>query len=266
LPLKAVEPRRLHREIAEQIRGLIDQGEYPVGERLPSERELAESLGVSRPSVREALIVLEVEGSVKIKVGSGIYVLEPSQRRPKFEREDSARERPLEVLHAREVVEASIAAEAATLAHRDHIGIIDDVIARMERCSGRHSTWIALDREFHISIAAVLGNSVLTHLVEDLFNKRMSPYFERLASYFEDDSTWRQALAEHKAVRDAINAGDPETARRAMRMHLNLSRSRFSRGFGETPRPPYVMGENEPQASNLTGKQPISHAQKRRRS
>ena len=72
MPLQTIEPRRLYRQIAEQLRGLIRAGEYPVGARLPPERDLAAQLGVSRPSVREALIALEVEGLVEVRMGSGI--------------------------------------------------------------------------------------------------------------------------------------------------------------------------------------------------
>jgi len=71
VPLEAVEARRLYRQIADQLRALIDSGEYAVGSRLPTERDLAEQLKVSRPTVREALIALEVEGRVRIRVGSG---------------------------------------------------------------------------------------------------------------------------------------------------------------------------------------------------
>ena len=70
----AIQPRRLYRQVADQIRTLIESGEFAVGERLPGERELAEKLGVSRPTIREALIALEVEGLVHIRMGSGIYV------------------------------------------------------------------------------------------------------------------------------------------------------------------------------------------------
>src|SRR5437773_2224100 len=78
VPLEAVEARRLYRQVADQLRALIDSGEYAVGGRLPTERDLAEQLKVSRPTVREALIALEVEGRVRIRVGSGIYVSEPA--------------------------------------------------------------------------------------------------------------------------------------------------------------------------------------------
>ena len=78
MSFKVDESRRLYRHIAKHLRDLIDSGEYPIGGRLPSERELADRLQVSRTSVREALIALEVEGLVRINVGSGIYVLGPS--------------------------------------------------------------------------------------------------------------------------------------------------------------------------------------------
>ena len=74
MPLQPIETRRLYRQIADQVAGLIARGEFPPGARLPTERELAQLLGVSRPSVREGLIALEVEGLVDVRVGSGIYV------------------------------------------------------------------------------------------------------------------------------------------------------------------------------------------------
>src|ERR1044071_8733938 len=77
MPFQSIEPRRLYRQIADQIRTLIRSREFPAGTRLPPERDLARQLGVSRPSVREALIALEVEGLVEVPIGSGIYVLGP---------------------------------------------------------------------------------------------------------------------------------------------------------------------------------------------
>ncbi len=75
MPLIAVDNRRLYRQIADQIAALIEKGEYGAGQRLLPERDLARQLGVSRPSVREALIALEVEGYVEVREGSGVYLL-----------------------------------------------------------------------------------------------------------------------------------------------------------------------------------------------
>src|SRR6476469_7358516 len=80
MPLQALEPQRLYRQIAEQLRALITSGEFKPGERLPAERDLAKQLGVRGPSVREALLALEVEGWVEVRTGSGVYVLEQVKR------------------------------------------------------------------------------------------------------------------------------------------------------------------------------------------
>src|SRR5256885_13049232 len=111
VPLQTIAPRRLYRQIADQLRALIERGEFPVGSRLPPERDLAVQLGVSRPSVREALIALEVEGLVEVRVGAGIFVAMP---RP-VPVADPSNEAPgpFEHLRARWLLEGEIAAEAA---------------------------------------------------------------------------------------------------------------------------------------------------------
>ncbi len=82
MPLQTVEPQRLYRQIAEQLRALIGSGEYQTGARLPAERDIAKELGVSRPSVREALIALEVEGWVEIRTGSGEFSGQMASEQP----------------------------------------------------------------------------------------------------------------------------------------------------------------------------------------
>jgi DNA-binding FadR family transcriptional regulator len=227
LPITAVEPRRLYRLIADQLRELIAGGEYPVGARLPAERELADALGVSRPSVREALIALEVEGRVRISVGSGVYVTEPGPAA----RVSAEHEGPFEVLSAREVVEAAVAAEAAAVP--GDLAALDAALARAEACPGPNRSHVAHDRAFHVALAARTGNAVLARLVGELFDQRINPYFAKLARYFETPHTWRAAIEEHRAVRDAVAAGDPRAAGEAMRRHLRLSQERFSASFGE---------------------------------
>ena len=105
MPFQSIEPRRLYRQIADQIRGLIKSGEFQAGSRLPPERDLAKQLGVSRPSVREALIALEVEGLVEVRIGSGIYVL-AANGKPRLLPDDAeAPAGPFELLRARYVIE-----------------------------------------------------------------------------------------------------------------------------------------------------------------
>src|SRR5215470_15412464 len=125
LPLEAIEPRRLYRQIADQLRHLIDQGEYAVGSRLPAERVLADRLGVSRPTVREALIALEVEGRLKIRVGSGIYVIE--HQPAAVAASGLFYEGPLEVIRARAFIESAVAEEAARRVSADDLARLDAV-------------------------------------------------------------------------------------------------------------------------------------------
>jgi DNA-binding FadR family transcriptional regulator len=231
LPLEVLAPRRLYRQIADQLRQLIDDGEYPVGSRLPTERELAEKLGVSRPTVREALIALEVEGRLRIKVGSGIHVIEPRRAAPVPDPIAG----PFEVIGARAVIESAVAEEVARVARPEDIARLDAALTEAETTRQSREVWIALDRGFHIGVAAALGNAVLERCIGDLFDQRIHPYFQRLAQHMENPATWRAAHAEHKVVRDAIAAHDPPAARAAMAEHLARSHERFARDFGEAP-------------------------------
>src|SRR3954471_22770589 len=103
MPLVAVDNRRLYRQIADQIAALIERGEYGAGARLPPERDLAKQLGVSRASVREALIALEVEGYVEVRVGSGVYVTGREAAPAASLPADSG---PFELIRARWIIEA----------------------------------------------------------------------------------------------------------------------------------------------------------------
>jgi DNA-binding FadR family transcriptional regulator len=232
VPIVAIQPRRLYREVADQLRQLIESGEYGPGTRMPPERDLASQLGISRPTVREALIALEVEGRVKIRMGSGIYVTETAHAVPKILPADGI-EGPFELLRAREFIEGAIAAEAAQKARPAEIARIDEILARMHNLSAERDAMIAVDREFHTRIAAMLGNAVLERFVGELFDQRINPFFERLSAYFEDDSTWKLATSEHAAIRDAIAAADPAGAKTAMERHLRASQERFSHNFDD---------------------------------
>lgn len=231
----ALEPRRLYRQVAEQIRMLIESGELKPGTRLPPERELADRFAVSRPTVREALIVLEVEGHIQIRMGSGVYVSQkPLDSAPVLPSDEG--EGPFEVLQARCVIESGIAEEAARLVTPEGLARIDAILERMEGSLDDAAIALACDRNFHTAIADMIGNSALNRFTGLIYDSRSSPYFTKLASYFEGPHTWKLALEEHRLIRDAIAAGDPAAAREAMRHHLTLAQKRFSESFGEEPR------------------------------
>ena len=226
MPLQLVEPQRLYRQIADQLRALIGKGEFAVGTRLPAERDLARQLGVSRPSVREALIALEVEGWVEVRIGSGVYVQNRSRRAaaPVAATEWG----PLELIRARRAVEGETAALAAQSARRKDIEALDGAIARMRELADRNVMPLDADRAFHLAIAASAGNAVLTETVQTFWDSRRGPIFTRLRGYFETVPSWRAAIAEHEAIRDAIAAHDANAAREAMHRHMDKSHQRFS--------------------------------------
>lgn len=230
MPITAIQTRRLYQQIADQLRSLIEEGEFALGDRLPSERDLAEKFGISRPTVREALIALEVEGRIRIKVGSGIFVTAPQAP---MALSLGSIEGPFELLRAREFIEGAVAAEAAARATPADILVLDDLLQRMDGGEHASPTMIGLDRDFHAAIAGILGNAVLVRFIEELFNQRINPYFERLSSYFENAQTWGEAVEEHRTIRDAIAIGDGEAAKGAMQRHLQQSQSRFSLNFGD---------------------------------
>ena len=229
MPLQAVEPQRLYRQIAEQVRSLIVRGEFLPGARLPAERDLAKQMGVSRPSVREALIALEVEGWVEVRTGSGVYVLErPGQANGEDHKVPPTEWGPLELIRARRVIEGEIASLAAAQAKRKHLQAIRAAIESMREDADRNVAPLAGDRAFHTSIAAACDNVVLLETVQTFWDARRGPLFARLGDYFETVPSWRMAIAEHESVYDAIAAHDPEAARAAMQAHMDKSHARFS--------------------------------------
>jgi len=229
MPLQTVEPQRLYRQIAEQLRSLMVGGEFMPGSRLPAERDLARQLGVSRPSVREALIALEVEGWVEVRTGSGVYVLERGGKaNGRAVKVPASEWGPLELLRARRVIEGEIAALAATEARRKQVEAIRAAIASMHDDADKGVQPRAGDRAFHTAVAQAAGNVVLSETVQTFWDARRGPLFEKLGAHFESVPSWRKAIAEHELVYDAIQARDGNAAREAMHHHLDKAHSRFS--------------------------------------
>lgn len=242
MPLQTVEPQRLYRQIAEQLRTLISAGEWAVGARLPAERDLARQLGVSRPSVREALIAMEVEGWVEVRTGSGVYVLDrnkpPSHDGNGLAEQISPDEwGPLELIRARRVVEGEVAAMAATQAKRKHIDAMDKAIASMKLDADHGVLPLEGDRAFHTAIVESCGNVVLIETIQRFWDSRRGPLFERLGGHFETVDSWRSAIAEHQAILDAVRNHDADAARAAMHEHMDQSHKRFSVSWRQAKQP-----------------------------
>ncbi|MES2247519.1 MAG: FadR/GntR family transcriptional regulator [Pseudomonadota bacterium] len=234
MPLQTVEPQRLYRQIADQLRGLIGKGEFDVGARIPAERDLAKQLGVSRPSVREALIALEVEGWVEIRTGSGVYVLDRSHRSSAPAGGTGAEWGPLEIIRARRLVEGETAATAAQHGKRKDIDAMRRAIQRMREMAARNEVPHEGDRAFHLAIVNACGNVVLTETVQGFWESRQGPIFARMIDYFETMASWQAAIGEHQTILDAIAARDPAAAREAMHQHMDKFHQRFSASWRRT--------------------------------
>jgi DNA-binding FadR family transcriptional regulator len=258
--VEPVRPRRLYRQVADQLKHLVESGAFAAGDRLPTERELAQQLEISRPTVREALIALEVDGLIDIRMGSGIYV-RPRRVEPDvfaaYEPAVSPIGGPFEILSARALFEGAVAEQAARIATPDSFGAVDAAMSAMESARHPSAERLALDRAFHIALADLLQNDAVTKMIGDLFDQRVHPYFAQLASHFENAGSWGDALAEHATIRDRVAANDSVGAGEAMRLHLMNSQKRFSESFGDGP-PPAEARAASAAAPNRAAKPPHS--------
>jgi DNA-binding FadR family transcriptional regulator len=207
---------RLYQTVAEKITRAIVSGEYKVGDRLPPERELAATLRVSRPTIREAIIALELEGLVQVRTGSGVYVIAD---RPTDAAAVPMDIGPFELTEARLIFEPEVAALAASLITPEEIMELDNLLKEMEK-DNRVGTGEIADQQFHQKIADATRNSAISALVESLWTVRSrSPQCVRM---FQKSKAKGHlpVVAEHRAVLDALRSGDARAARLAMQTHL----------------------------------------------
>lgn len=228
MPIQAVDSDRLYRKIARQLSDLIAAGEFAPGQCLPAERSLAQQLGVSRPSVREALIALEIAGKVEIRVGSGVFVTEPRPQAVLTASEEG--EGPFELLQARRVVEGETAAGAAQAATSAELEAIEAAAQQHAEAGGSLESHEG-DRAFHLAIAKANHNGPLVAVVQMLWDQGRGAIWKQMEKHFETPSLRSATLRDHRAVYDAIAAHDPRAARTAMRRHLSRVEREFASGL-----------------------------------
>jgi DNA-binding FadR family transcriptional regulator len=208
---------RLYQSVARDIQARIDAGEFPVGSRLPGERELAEMFNVSRVTIREAEIALEALGLISIKTGSGVYVRQRSDADRSALPDVSA----FELTAARAIIEAEAAALAA--AHITDAGVkeLQALVAKMSKTPTDDESGEETDRQFHFAIARIANNPVIEHFVHQLWRIRNeAPRVRRIyQNVCSKDAGAR--TDEHKAILDALAKKDPSAARAAMREHFH---------------------------------------------
>jgi GntR family transcriptional regulator, hexuronate regulon transcriptional repressor len=191
---------RLYRRVADELRDAILAGRYPAGRRLPAERELAEQYKVSRPTVREAIIALELQGLVEVRMGAGVYVMQPN-----------AIER---------VRGSETAALAATLIDDKQLERLEDIIGRMEEENRLEIQGESADRQFHVAIAESTGNSALVSVIDQLWEIRQtSPMMINLMRKARSQGV-KPVADDHRRIVAALRKRDPAAARAAMQGHL----------------------------------------------
>lgn len=215
---RPIRARRLYEQVAERLSRSIERGDYAPGSRLPPERDLAVQFEVGRPTVREALIALEIAGYVDIRTGSGVYVNEPRARSTRSLEMDIG---PFELVEARVLIEGEAAALAATLITDEELAGLADALRAMEEEDRLNISGELADREFHVRIAQATRNSALIYVVEMLWDARSnSPLVVRMLEKVRAAGV-RPRIDEHRAVYSALLARDPDAARAAMRDHLS---------------------------------------------
>jgi GntR family transcriptional repressor for pyruvate dehydrogenase complex len=212
------ENAKLYRKIADSIADAIEAGQYKLGDRLPTERDLAEQFGVSRPSVREATIALEVMGMIETIHGQGNFVSARARPFTLSSVEVDTEVGAFELIEACRVFESEAAALAAT-------AITDDQIAQLEALVGRMAhegdfQGEDADREFHLVIARASGNGAIIATIENLWLWRGRSVLARNTLTPTRDMDPQPYIDEHRRVVDALRARDPAAARQAMRDHL----------------------------------------------
>lgn len=212
------ENSRLYERVSADLAGQIASGDVAVGQRLPSERVLAQTYAVSRPTVREAIIALELDGLVEVRQGSGVYVTAVAPRGGAAAEADMG---PFELLEARRAIEGEAAALAALRITNAEVDAIAAILAEMEAESGRDVDRTEdADRRFHLAIAAATGNSAMLAAVELLWDARARSPQYKLMSDKAHAAGVVPLIGEHAAIVAALRHRQPDEARAAMRGHL----------------------------------------------
>lgn len=226
MPFQKVHSEKLAQSVVRQIELLILRGILRPGERLPAERELAEKLGVSRPSLREAIAELQHRGLLTSRAGAGIYVAEvlgsafSDALMELFANHDEA---VFDYVSFRRDLEGMAAGRAARLGSETDLKVIDAIFHKMEDAHAKRNPAeeARLDAEFHLSIVEASHNVVMLHMMRAMFDLLREGVFYKRQMMFKRRMTREMLLDQHRAINDGIQSRDPERARGAVEAHLD---------------------------------------------
>ncbi len=227
MPFQRIQPEKLSQSVVRQIELLLLRGILRPGERLPSERDLAKKLGVSRPSLRDAIAELQARGLLSTRGGAGIYVADlldsafSDSLVNLFAQHDEAL---FDYIGFRRDLESMAAERAARHGSEMDLKVIDTIFRKMEAAHLlRDPTEEArLDAEFHLSIVEASHNIIMLHMMRAMFNLLHQGVFYNRQMIFRQRATRDDLLAQHGAINDALRARDPVAARKAAERHLDF--------------------------------------------
>jgi GntR family transcriptional repressor for pyruvate dehydrogenase complex len=212
---------RLYKRVADELRAAILAGRYATDRRLPAERELAEMFNVSRPTVREAVIALELQNLVEVRVGAGVFVLDPSAAGRVRGAGPDLTIGPFELMEARKIIESETAALAATLIDDEQLKRLGAIVDRMEEENRLEIEGESADRQFHVAIAESTGNSALVAVIDNLWEIRQtSAMFVRVMEKARSKGI-KPVVDDHRHIVATLRRHDPAAARAAMHDHLS---------------------------------------------
>lgn len=225
MPFKPVQSEKLSHSVVLQIEQLILRGILRPGERLPSERVLSEQMGVSRPSLREAVADLQSRGLLDSRAGAGLYVAEslgasfPAALSQLFATHNEA---VFDFLDFRSDMEGLAAERAARLGSDTDLQVIDAIFKKMEAASLAADPTLeaSLDAEFHLSIVEASHNVIMLHMMRSMYDLlRGGVLFNRQVIYQQPNK--RNALMDqHRTINDALQARDADACRAAVKAHM----------------------------------------------
>ncbi len=224
-PLRPVRQRKVSTIVAQRILELIRSGSLPVGGRLPSEQSLADRMGVSRPSVREALAALEAVGVVDARAGRGSFVrrIPPpdGEHEPLvlLEEEQCCQE----IIDARGTLEPPAAGLAARARTEEDLAKLRSVHAEMECLAGSESfnQYISQDKAFHEALLEATHNRLVIHVLYPLVQTMDQKIYREFTRnhYVHTPREWKRLVRIHAQLFQAVVEGDSAGAARAMRTH-----------------------------------------------
>lgn len=217
MTLPAIKTERLYRQISSLISAAIARGEFAPGTLLPPERELARQLNVSRSSVREALIALEVTGWVEIRSGNGVQVANPLPGKPTEPVDTFSLRDLIKARQAFEAMTAELAARHGTAQQRQELL---EVAHQLVQHQVNDDEFLRHDKRFHLLISEMTGNDLLREMMEQLWNRRKSQRFVRLENHFADRDFPQALNHDHQLIANAIAQQNPQLARDSMALHL----------------------------------------------